>query len=203
MKIVTIEELRKMPIGTVFCEMDEWCNFREDFRIITDRNPLTGGFSGTLPLYPWIEENDRTSLFARKENEEWLPQNKDHVITGKEVPCEWITVDETDFEHNKNEIFAVFNKDEVKEMIECLQWALKGDKEETPIESIRLGFEVGIDKSENGYAVSYIADGEWHEFENEENLTLTEDKATELAEKIKSLIDDFMEENGVKFHEED
>lgn len=203
MKIVTIEELREMPIGTVFCEMDEWCNFRKDFRIITDRNPLTGGFGGTLPLYPWIEENGMASLLARKENEEWLLQNKDHVITGKEVPCEWISEDETDFEHDKDEIFAVFNKDEVKEMIECLQWALNGDTEKTYIDNIKLGFEVEIEESENGYAVSYIADGEWHEFENEENLTLTEDKAIELAEKIKFVIEDFMKQNGVKFHEED
>lgn len=69
--------------------------------------------------------------------------------------------------------------------------------------NIKLGFNVEIDESEKGYAVSYIADGEWHEFENEENLTLAKDKATELAEKIKTVIDDFMAENGVKFIEKE
>lgn len=130
MKIVTIEELKKMPIGTVFCEMDDWCNFRGDYRIITYKGK-EDSFGAELPLYPFIDGEKRFSIFERKENEEWMPGDKRHAILNKEFDvCEWETIDASDFEYDKEQIFAVFNEKEVKEIIDCLQWALNGCKED-------------------------------------------------------------------------
>lgn len=142
MKIVTIEELKKMPNGTVFCEMDKWCNFQNDFRIITGKHNDRDGFNGELGLYPFIYGENRFELFERKENETWMPADKNHVVKGKEFDiCAWETVDTADYDYEKDQIFAVFNEKEVREMIKCLQWALSGCAGVEPCEQREVDIE--------------------------------------------------------------
>lgn len=73
------------------------------------------------------------------------------------------------------------------------------------VKNMRLGFQVEIEKiyEADVYGVAYIMDGIWHWSDADDNLALPENKAMELTNRIKSVIDDYMAKNGERFRFED
>jgi len=98
MKIVTRDELAKMPNGTLYCEYDGCYG---NFYVITGRKEGSG-FNGVMPLSPF----------------EICTGDCDFFVTN------WCTIDTTDYDYDKSEKFAVFSKTEIRAMITVLQYAL-------------------------------------------------------------------------------
>lgn len=117
MKIITIDTLKTMPNGTVFCEIDKWGNFEKGIRILTGRYENRAGFNGEMSLYPWIEGDNGSGIWN-------MFDENNELIKDKDIPTEWSTVDTADFEYDKDQLFAVFSKMEISKMIKALQWAL-------------------------------------------------------------------------------
>lgn len=103
MKIVNRDTLAKMPIGTLFCEYKPDYLFG-DFEIITDH--INSGFSATLPLTPAINIDDGA------------------MTNGAERITNWATLDTCYYDFDKDCLFAVFSKTEIRAMITVLQYAL-------------------------------------------------------------------------------
>lgn len=117
MKIITLETLKNMPNGTVFCQIDRWGNFEGDLYILTGRFADRPGFNGEMSLLPWISGEDCDGT--------WKMFDKENVLfKDKDFPTEWVTVDTADHDYESNQLFAVFSKAEVAKMIKALQWAL-------------------------------------------------------------------------------
>lgn len=118
MKIITLETLKTMPNGTVFCEIDRWGNFEGDLHILTGRLANKSGFNGEMWLLPWISGEDTG-------NATWKMFGEDNMlIKDKDFPTEWVTVDTADHDYESSQLFSVFSKAEVAKMINALQWAL-------------------------------------------------------------------------------
>ena len=107
MDIVTREQLSNMPNGTVFAPFSSDI-FDGDIRIITGRYKDRPGFDGVVyirPNFQW-ESGDPTKDSERITN--------------------WCATDETEWDYDENQFFAVFTKIEVQYMINVLMWALAG-----------------------------------------------------------------------------
>lgn len=116
MKIITLETLKTMPNGTVFCKIDKWGNFKDDLRILTGRFENRDGFNGEMSLYPRMAGEDGAGIFDMFKNGE--------LIKNKDFQTEWVTVDTADHDYEPNQLLAVFSKAEIQKMIKALQWAL-------------------------------------------------------------------------------
>lgn len=117
MKIITLETLKTMPNGTVFCTTDEWGNLESEIRILTGRFDDRAGFNGEIGLFPNVAGDNGEGI--------WKMYDKDNkLIKDKDFPTELCTEDSADFLYDKNQLFAVFSKKEVAKMIKALQWAL-------------------------------------------------------------------------------
>ena len=118
MRIIALETLKTMPNGTVFCTTDEWGNLESEIRILTGRFDNKDGFNGEIGLFPWVagDENGNATWKMLDDNSK--------LITDKDFPTEWITVDASDHDYEPNKLFSVFSKKEVAKMIKALQWAL-------------------------------------------------------------------------------
>ena len=101
MRVLTKKELRNEPNGTVYIPYTPRL-FTGEIHIITGKDNKTGEWNGELPLLPWTVDED--GFFYTN----------------------WATVDNTWRELDDNKTYAVFSKDEIIKMIECLQWALTG-----------------------------------------------------------------------------
>lgn len=116
MKIVTLEEFCKMPVGTVFAVYKPYfigeCNIKtgEPFE-------MNGsiGFNGAIPLSPWFVSDDPA---------DWA----DDV---GEYPVEFCSTDISSADYEQDELIAVLEKQEVKELIEYL------------VNALRLGYSEG------------------------------------------------------------
>ena len=100
-KIVTLEQLKQMPVGTMYVPLD--CDTPtlppvSVPQIITCS--LSFGFNGTLPVFPDIYE------------------------VGNELYSNYCTYDTADIDYDKNQRFFVFSKQDIKGMIRCLVYAI-------------------------------------------------------------------------------
>lgn len=102
MKILTKMELMKQPNGTVFMtyepEILSGC-----IHILTGRYTDRNGWNGELTLDPF-----------------W-----DFDSNNKERYTQWSTVDSADIDYDDSQLFAVFSIKEIKQMINCLNWAVE------------------------------------------------------------------------------
>ena len=101
MRIVNRDELAKMPNGTVFSLFDNY-NIT-GFQIITGSDD-GNGFNGTLNLEPSFNLDKDSSSVERVTN--------------------WSTVDTADHDFDVDDKFVVYSKDEIREIIEWLKWAI-------------------------------------------------------------------------------
>lgn len=129
MRIITLETLKNMPNGTVFCKTDEWGNLNNEIRILTGRYNDRTGFNGEMGLFPEIAGDNGEGIWK-------MFDENNALIKDKDFPTEWCTVDSTDFLYDKNQLFAVFSKTEIAKMIKVLQWALSGLKDDFDMDEI-------------------------------------------------------------------
>ena len=102
MDILTKAEFLHYPNGTVFAE---WTP-----DVMTSQIKIKTGYytdfyphwNGELSLEPFVEQECG------------------------EISTNWCTVDNSDADYDKDQLFAVFNKSEVMQLINCLTWALTG-----------------------------------------------------------------------------
>lgn len=104
MRVLTKQEMKYLPNGTVFVEFTPEI-FTGDIHVITGRNEGSEGWNGELPLRPWLEQESDNTYYTQ-----------------------WSTVDNTWWELDDHKKYAVFSPNEILKLIECLQWALTGCK---------------------------------------------------------------------------
>ncbi len=130
MKIITLDTLKNMPNGTVFCEVDKWGNFERDIRVLTGKFDNESRFNGEIGLYPFIEEEyGQASMF----------DENSVLIKDKNFATGWYTTDTSDIDYEKDQLFAIFTKREVEKMIEMLQWALSGFETDFDMDEVIKG----------------------------------------------------------------
>jgi hypothetical protein len=98
MRIINRDELAKMPNGTVF-SLFNGCSIT-GFQIITGSNG--NGFDSTLDLEPSFN---------------WDNDNAERITN-------WSSVDVADYDFNEDEKFVVYSKNEIREIIAWLKWAI-------------------------------------------------------------------------------
>lgn len=103
MRVLSKEELKNEPNGTVYIPFTPQI-FTGEIHIITGKNDK-GEWNGELPFLPFLLEEDVDSYLTQ-----------------------WCTVDNTWWELDDNKKYAVFSQNEIRKMIDCLQWALTGCK---------------------------------------------------------------------------
>lgn len=108
MKIITKEELAKQPAGTIFREFrpdvfdTDWMIKTGDALIYNMNDDIIYGWLGGLSLAPYMNEID----------------NKYYT--------NWSSFDDCDADYDEDTLFAVFSREEVKQLVRCLEWALSG-----------------------------------------------------------------------------
>lgn len=128
MKIVTLNELCELPVGTVFSEYTpcilgdihiKTCKLDYGYRI---------GWNGELTLdQPMIKEDlkDNTILYSN-----------------------WSTVDSSDINYDEDQLFAVWNKDELLKMREWLDWVINFNPEKQDDTEIDMDHWFGATEGE-------------------------------------------------------
>lgn len=101
MRILSKEELKREPNGTVYAPFIP-SMFVGEVHIIPCKDS-NGEWNGELPLLPFLIE-----------------ESKNRYLT------QWATVDNTWWELDDDKKYAVFSQNEIRKMIDCLQWALTG-----------------------------------------------------------------------------
>ncbi len=103
MKILTKEQMKKAPSGTVFTTcLSEYC-LDGGMHVITrhlEEYPDIG-WLGELTLHPSCVEEKGGDLFTQ-----------------------WCVDDTASFDYEDDQLFAVFNKEEIVQMMKVLGWAL-------------------------------------------------------------------------------
>lgn len=113
MKIVTYDEFIRMPAGTIFAPYEP-CVFKDHFEIKTDTGWEDGSeyyFNGTMPLEPCPVGDEYA----------W-----GNMMGLGKVETEMCTYDGSNADYSKDELFAIFEPDEVSRLIKSLLWALNG-----------------------------------------------------------------------------
>lgn len=103
MDIITKEQLSYMPNGTVYTLYNPG-EIDGDIRIITGRHKDKPGFNGVIYIVPSFQ---------------WKIKNSERITN-------WCLTDETEYDYDEDQLFAVFTKIEVQYMINVLMWALAG-----------------------------------------------------------------------------
>ena len=120
MKIVNYEEFIKMPAGTIFAPYEP-CIFKDEFAIKTDTGEEYYNeylketrwlFNGVMPLQPWIN------------SEHTCPDLGYHEDASYEI------YDGSSVDYDEKGLFAILEEQDVKKLIDILQWALKGCEDE-------------------------------------------------------------------------
>lgn len=101
MRIVTRDELCKCPNGTVFAEYTP-NTFIGDLHVMTGSNEIDN-WNGAISIMPFCVRNKN---------------DKDDIYTS------WMSSDDCTADYYKSQLFAVFNKREIKQMIDLLIFAL-------------------------------------------------------------------------------
>lgn len=120
MKIITLETLKTMPNGTVFCEIDKWGNLSEQICILTGRFDKMIGFNGVMNLCPWVAADENGEHHSK------MLDDNNELMKNKSIPTEYVTNDTSHHDYEPNQLFCVFSKSEVERTIKVLKWALSG-----------------------------------------------------------------------------
>ena len=104
MRLLTKEELKNEPNGTVYIPFEPQV-FTGEIHIITGKENDKGEWNGELPFLPFLIKEDANNYLTQ-----------------------WCTIDNTWWELDDSTKYAVFSKNEICKMIDCLQWALTGCK---------------------------------------------------------------------------
>lgn len=131
MKIIDRETFKRMPKGTVFCKfprLNKLTNSYDTYMFgMTDPMILDGpwdvDFYYTQPGFMTPVESSGSS-----EDDEIMMDMEQHL--GKEVPFEAFSCRDGMFEDNDEVAFAIYSRQEVQEMIDLLQQALKDGYQE-------------------------------------------------------------------------
>lgn len=118
MRIITLETLKTMPNGTVFCPIDVEGNLSEKLQIITGSFKKCIGFNRVASVCPICAENEfdgRITIFDECGNKNACKEIRTTVE-------EYFVSPKKTYEDYK--LFALFSKSEVANMIKVLQWAL-------------------------------------------------------------------------------
>lgn len=116
MRIITLDTLKTMPNGTVFCRIGEDGNIDWELTILTGRYENRSGFNQTMSVLP---EDPYYKMF-------YLKDEKGNYLTDNEFETTWGTFKAKDEQYSKEMHFIVFSKAEVEKMIKALQWGLSG-----------------------------------------------------------------------------
>lgn len=129
MKIITLETLKTMPNGTVFCPVGEGGVLSKKLQIITGKFKACKGFNMVMGVCPIGAENEfdgTISVFDEFDEKR-----------GKDIPTcirsVYVAPKKT-YENYK--LFAVFSKAEVGKMIKTLQWALSDLKDDFDMDEV-------------------------------------------------------------------
>lgn len=140
MKIVNLEELSRMPNGTVYSEIDPRCHRRGgagDFDLCGleimcghDNKYSTkesGFFNGVLPMLNYVS--------VRRDLNGKLYLDSDYNFN------EYSVTDTAKCDYDKDAMFVVYDKTDVIEIINVLQWALTGCESELLVRSEFVDYE--------------------------------------------------------------
>ena len=129
MRIITLETLKTMPNGTVFCTTDKWGNLWSEISILTGRFENREGFNGEMGLFPRVAGENGSGICK-------MFDKNNELIKDRDFPAEWCTVDTADHHYEPNQLFAVFSKAEISKMIKTLQWALSDLKDDFDMDEV-------------------------------------------------------------------
>lgn len=105
MKLLTKEELKNKPNGTLYIPFPPK-SFTGELHMITGKKRVKGEWNGELPVFPFLMEEDEDTYMTT-----------------------WRTTDNTWWElDGGKQKYAVLSKNEIRKMIDCLEWALTGCK---------------------------------------------------------------------------
>ena len=104
MRLLTKNELKNEPNGTVYIPFAPEV-FMGEINIITGKDGDNEGWNGELPILPMTIKESEVNYATQ-----------------------WCTTDNAWEELDNNTKYAVFSKNEVLKIIQCLQWALTGCK---------------------------------------------------------------------------
>lgn len=120
MKVVTIEELKNMPDGTVFAEFTPNI-YIEELMVLDGRYLDKPGFNGIEYVYPQMDWNEV------KPDDKW--DNDDPTKCDYPMSDSRTIIDTTDYDlddgYGDTKYFAVFSEIEVYRMVEALTDAVK------------------------------------------------------------------------------
>ena len=119
MKIITLETLKTMPNGTVFCPVDEGGLLSNKAQIITGKFKACKGFNMVIGVCPIGAENEFDGTISGIDESDEKSE-KDIPTCIRSV---YVAPKKT---YEDYKMFAAFSKAEVKKMIKVLQWALSG-----------------------------------------------------------------------------
>lgn len=131
MRIVTLDTLKTMPDGTVFCLIDRFGNFNGELTILTGRYDDEDGFNGTMSIMPVSGEDENCKHFYMTDRE-----NHYEYRLNENIKTQWETFDTSDIDLSKHSFYAVFSKKEVAKMIKVLQWALSDLEDDFDMEEV-------------------------------------------------------------------
>ena len=105
MRIVSKEEFKKVPFGTLYI-LFEPCQFIDQPRIKSEPRGDSGESWWATDLLPWFIEDDYPSI-----------NYNDKDI---KIKTESFCTDDAIYDHDSNIRFAIFDKEEIQEMISKL-----------------------------------------------------------------------------------
>ena len=117
MKLVNFEDLCRRPAGTIFAPYEP-CIFKEGLAIKTDTGEdmppsypwCRHTFLGVMPLEPDFEIGTEFTLYK----------------VGDQLPASFEIYDGSNADYNDDDIFLVFEEDDVDRLINALVWAKNG-----------------------------------------------------------------------------
>lgn len=131
MKIIDRETFKRMPKGTVFCKfprLNKQTNSYDNY-LFSIQTPCILDGPWDVDFYSTeIGNLDACAAQSDSENDDILTDMEQHL--GKEYPFEHWTGRDGMFEDNDEVGFAIYSRQEVQQMINLLQQALKDGYQE-------------------------------------------------------------------------
>ena len=103
MEIITREQLKSMPNGTVFMKYTPHM-LDGEIHIICGRYNNQSGYNGEISTTPFFQLEPSS--------------NSNSYYT------QWCSVDTCDYDYEEDQLFAIFSKTEIMQIINVLNWAL-------------------------------------------------------------------------------
>lgn len=134
MRIVNLEELSKMPNGTVFSKINDPSFYKgvegdmdiDGLNIMCGHDdkwcPIESGkFNGVLHMLNYVP------LYRDSHNKVKIESD---FIFGDNTVADYAITDTAKHDYDKNDMFVIYDKTDVIEIINVLQWALTGCESE-------------------------------------------------------------------------